>query len=122
MLPLMHQQRYERFQEALEQLRLAAVQPNSDSVSLESDVAELQLLFQDQILGLSIADLPLDVEQRVQSYQVEMNKQLRLLGMDVMFLRAARQAVTREQRRNQMNDRIGILIRYCEALLGTGKE
>ncbi len=122
MLPLLHQQRYERFQQALEQLRLAAAQPIGDSVSLKSDVAELQLLFQDQILGLSTTDLPVDVEQRVQSYQVEMNKQLRLLGMDAMFLQAARQAVTREQRRNQMNDRIGVLLRYCEALLGTGKE
>jgi len=65
------------------------------------------------------------VEQRLQSFQVEINKQLRLLGMDVLFLKSARQVTTIAQRRSQMGDRVQILIQYCDAVLGfqeQGKE
>jgi hypothetical protein len=66
----------------------------------------------------------LDPQQvaRVQSYQTEINRQFRLLGMDLMFLRAARQSATETQRRQQVSDRIDSLMQYCEALIERREE
>ncbi|UBF26142.1 heterocyst frequency control protein PatD [Kovacikia minuta CCNUW1] len=117
MLPLLHRECYEAFKQTLEQASTAVVQTNSDGSDLKRMVTELQQFFQERILSLNANELNPEIEQRVQSYQVEINKQLRLLGMDVLFLQAARQATTSEQRRSQVSDRLMILIRYCEAML-----
>lgn len=116
MLPPSHQQRYREFKHVLEQVRGIA-EPGVAETRLKSEFSELQQFFQGQILSLAGSDLTPAVEQRVQSYQVEMNKQLRLLGIDVMFLQAAKQATTRAQRWGQVGDRLTTLIRYCEILL-----
>ncbi|WP_421657607.1 heterocyst frequency control protein PatD [Leptothermofonsia sp. ETS-13] len=118
LLPL-HQQSYGEFKQALRQMNETVKQGN-DGSGLKLEVTKLQQFFQTKILTLNTDELPPEVEQRVQSYQVEIDKQLRLLGMDVMFLQAARKAGTGEQRRKQVSDRVLTLIRYCDALLEEG--
>jgi hypothetical protein len=123
MLPEAHRQIYEEFLRSLEQLKLTATQAKPDPAALIATLQEMQQFFQRQILALSW-DNRVDprVEQRVQSYQIEMNKQLKLMGTDVMFLQAARQSSTAQQRQVQISDRLNLLIGYCNVLLQVGEE
>jgi hypothetical protein len=54
---------------------------------------------------------------QAQPLQTEINKQLRLLETDLIFLKAARQPVTLQQRHQQIQTRLTLLLRYCEAIL-----
>lgn len=118
MLPEAHRQIYQEFLRSLEQLLVTATQAKPDPAALIALFQEIQQFFQQQILGLSWENDPdPSAEQRVQSYQIEMNKQLKLMGTDVMFLRAARQSSTAQQRQMQISDRLNLLIGYCNVLL-----
>ncbi len=116
MLPEIHRQQYRDFQQILEQLHSLS-QPSCDKALLKAKVASAQQFFQDHVRSLDLDELDAVIEQRSRSFHVEINKQLRLLTTDVMFLQAAKQAVTSQQRLEQVSDRINTLIRYCEALL-----
>jgi len=130
MLPLVYEERYTAFRQGLRRLSELvserAIAPiDKADVGFQTPVGELQIFFQEQLLSLTGDALAPEVEQRLQALQVEINKQLRLLGMDALFLQSARQPATVEQRRSQMGDRVQILIRYCDAVLGfqeQGKE
>jgi hypothetical protein len=118
MLSGLSYQHYQQFQYALRQLNITVTRPNPDLASLHADFLEVQQMFQLRIMSTDLEQLDPAVVSQVQSYQTEINKQMRLLGMDVMFLQAARQPTTAYQRQAQMSDRIATLIRYCDALLG----
>lgn len=117
MLPNHHHQRYQEFSKALEQLQQTAADTQVDVPRLRQRFLEVQQFFQQQIVSLDAADLEPDTEPRVRSYQTEMSKQLQLLGMDVMFLQAARQPETAKGRQMQLSRRIQTLQSYCDALL-----
>ncbi|EKQ70648.1 hypothetical protein OsccyDRAFT_0950 [Leptolyngbyaceae cyanobacterium JSC-12] len=117
MLPLSHLQPYETFKQSLKEVKDTLFQDTVDHEVLRGVVAKLQDSFQNQILGLDLSGLDPKSEQQVQALQVEMNKQLKLLSMDVMFLQAARQPSTVVQRLSQASDRLTLLLRYCEAVL-----
>ena len=116
MLPNLHYQRYQEFKQALEHLQQTASATGLDAPKLRQSFLEAQQFFVQQIVNLD-GDLEPDDEPRVRSYQTEMSKQLRLLGMDVMFLQAARQPETAASRQEQLSHRIQSLISYCDALL-----
>lgn len=80
-------------------------------------VAAMTQRFQQQMVGLNAIAMDEAIALRIQSIQTEINKQLRLLTMDTMFLKTARQSETSQQRQQQMADRIDLLLRYCEAIL-----
>ncbi len=117
MLPEIHRQRYQDFQQILERLHGLISQPTCDKALLKTNVAQAQQFFQDQVRNLDLDELDATAEHRSRSLHVEINKQLRLLATDVTFLQAAKQAVTSQQRLEQVNDRVNTLIRYCDALL-----
>ncbi len=117
MLPEIHCQRYQDFQQILERLYRLISQPSWDAALLKAEIALAQQFFQDQLRSLDLDELDAVMEPRSRSLQVEINKQLRLLATDVMFLQAAKQAVTRQQRLEQVSDRVNTLIGYCDALL-----
>lgn len=117
MLPNLYYQRYQEFKQALEQLQQTAAGIELDARGLRQSSLEAQQFFQQQIVSLDAGDLEPALEPRVRSYQTEMSKQLRLLGMDVMFLQAARQPETAACRQEQLSHRIQTLISYCNALL-----
>ncbi|GAB4370565.1 MAG: hypothetical protein Kow00121_11380 [Elainellaceae cyanobacterium] len=98
--------------------RLQVLFERSDSAGSERRQAfqEAQQAFQ-QILALDLEGLEPAMAMKLQSYQTEINRLLRLLGMDVMFLQAARQSATNSQRQQQMGDRLGQLRQFCEAVL-----
>lgn len=102
-----YRQHYEEIRDMVCQLQAIA--------ACRLDVAEFEAVFLKVEQIDSLADE--DLEIKVQSYQTEINKQLRLLKIDLMFLKSARQPATSEQRWNVMGDRLHLLMVYCEALL-----
>ena len=105
-----HRQHYEETRQMVCQLQaIAASQP---------DISEFQAIFlKVEQAGSSLAEGEGDWDVKAQSYQTEINKQLRLLKIDLMFLKSARQTATSEQRWATMSDRLHLLIIYCDTLL-----
>ena len=99
-------------------LNRADLKQNAVSTELRSALTELQKEFQGEICTLNLDDLSDSEAHRVRSIWVEIDKQLRLLGMDISFVQAARQPETLQKRLAQMQERLKMLMSYCEALLG----
>ena len=116
-LPIAHQTSYQVFQRSLEDLRTSIA--SADPATLKAAADQVQAGFQGQILSLSLDELEPAIAHHVQSYQVEMNKQLRLLATDLSYLQAARKPATVALRREQVRDRVETLIRYCAAVVGS---
>ncbi|MEH2317388.1 heterocyst frequency control protein PatD [Nostoc sp.] len=107
----LNRERYLALVTLLEQLRSDATTTQIVTLELRVRIASLQQFFAQQIVPLT------DEDWRVQSYQTEISKQLRLLEIDVMFLQGARQASTAQTRLQTISDRLTILIQYCDAIL-----
>jgi hypothetical protein len=54
---------------------------------------------------------------RLQAFNVEINKQIKLLRMDCLFLQTAKQPTTIAQRHTQMLGRLDLLKAYAEGVL-----
>lgn len=117
MLPTAHRPSYEAFQHTLLQVQALLSRANPDVRAVQEAFLEAQQLFQIQIVSLDWALLDSESVTRVQSVHTEINKQLRMLGMDVVFLQTARQSLTVQKRQAQMGDRLTLLLNYCEMLL-----
>lgn len=120
MLPEIHRQRYQQLRELLERMQQIALPEGiPDRATLLKALPQVWQFFQEQILTLPADELDRQTASRVQSYQTEMHKQLKLLNTDLMLLQASRQPATLQQRQAQLGDRIKTLIGYCEAVLGS---
>ncbi len=117
MLPLLHFQRYQEFQHALEQLRKIITLTELEGAALRDSFQNLQQLFQRQIATLSASELVPDDAPRWQSLQTEIHKQMRLLETDILLLLCARTPGTAQRRVGAVRDRLNTLIQYCEVLL-----
>lgn len=117
MLHPLHRQRYQEFQQALEQLHKRVTAKDLQGAALLDNVREVQQLFQNQIASLSAEDCAPEDASRWQSIQTEIYKQMRLLQTDVMRLQASRSSATSLSRTAGVSDRINTLIQYCQALL-----
>lgn len=117
MLPPTQHQIYNTFQKLIQILKDYLIQGHTDTTHLETQFVAIQTQFQQHMLPLAQTEDGLDWQHRLQSIQVEITKQLKLLSLDVMFLRAAKQEVTVKQRQRQMVDRLQLLLAYCEAIL-----
>lgn len=115
MLPEPYRQSYQTFQDELPQLQ-AAIEHESTVLVGQQMLANLQAN-QQQAIALPTDDLSAIAGQRLQALQIEINKQLRLLSTDLMFLQAAKQPQTRQQRQQQISERLHLLKQYCEAVL-----
>lgn len=79
-----------------------------ERTAIEIQIQAIAAYFQTQLLPLSDTLNP--------AILVEINKQLRLLKTDSLFLRSAQQSVIQTQRLQQMRDRLTLLERYCEMM------
>ncbi|MHC5609629.1 MAG: heterocyst frequency control protein PatD [Nostoc sp.] len=129
----LNREKYQAFVTLLEQLRSDATTTQIVAPELRQGIASLHQFFRQQIVpladvGVGVGEAsgreascreasPQGEDWRVQSYQTEMSKQLRLLEIDVMFLQGARQASTAQTRLQTISDRLTILIQYCDAIL-----
>lgn len=118
MLPEIYRDRYQKFHQALEQLQQTMAK-NQDFNLLRQDFAQLQQIFQGEIASLSNDDLNSISVSRLQSYLTEIDKQLRLLAIDMTFLQAALKPATAQTRLAQISSRLHTLSSYCQAILAS---
>ncbi|MDB9445664.1 heterocyst frequency control protein PatD [Anabaena sp. CS-542/02] len=104
-------EKYQTLATLLEQIRSDTCVTPVNAPELQKGVALLQRVFRQEIIPLP------DGGYRVQSYQTEISKQLRLLEIDVLFLQGARQASTTNERLKLIRDRLQTLMQYCEAIV-----
>lgn len=110
-------EKYHALMILLKQLHSDVTTTKVDAPELRQHVTFLQQFFQQQILPLVNQDTDSNDEGRLQSYQTEISKQLRLLEIDIMFFQGARQAATAKSRLDAIGDRLTTLIEYCNAIL-----
>lgn len=116
MIPESYSHSYRKFQQLLEQFKVVCCESSSGGSPIYSAFQSVQQEFQ-SILDRGLDELDPAQAASIQAYYTEINKQLRLLSVDVMFLQASRQSATSQQRQRQMGDRVERLLQYCEALL-----
>ncbi|MEM6520510.1 MAG: heterocyst frequency control protein PatD [Cyanobacteria bacterium P01_C01_bin.70] len=97
----------------LEALRSMTQGRNIDGRSLQQHFLEAQQLYQTQLLPLMAAS---PAAAGFVSYQTEINRALRLLGLDVAFLQSAKQSLTQQKRQSQMLERLNTLLEFCNGL------
>ncbi|HEY9888107.1 MAG TPA: heterocyst frequency control protein PatD [Candidatus Obscuribacterales bacterium] len=98
---------------ALAAVQAIATQPHVDGRSLQAAFLTAQQLFQQQLLPTLAMTTTPDV---LVTYQTEINRALRLLGIDVSFLQAAHNPTTRHQRQAQMRQRLDTLLDFSRGL------
>ncbi|MBE9208032.1 heterocyst frequency control protein PatD [Nostoc sp. LEGE 06077] len=103
--------KYQALANLLVQLRSDITAVQLDKTHLRQCVADLQQLFQREIVPLAT------VNSKEQSFRTEISKQLRLLEIDVTFFQGARQAATATTRLQTISDRLTTVIQYCHAIL-----
>jgi hypothetical protein len=126
MISEVYRQRYEAFGAHVVQVQAALADPGPRDAGPDVGhaIAELHRAFQVEILpggDGEDGDEAGEMVQRLRSLNVEIDKQLKLLAMDLQFLRAAQQAATVEQRRQQMGKRLELLERYCAGAVEMGR-
>ncbi|MGF1487517.1 MAG: heterocyst frequency control protein PatD [Prochloraceae cyanobacterium] len=117
MLPLQHDRIYRQLLNALLKLQNLSTADNLDLASLEKQYALVKEIFQTRALSLTEEGLDGAIASRWLSVQTEINRAIRLLQNDIIFLRSARQPATRQKRLKTVCDRIEQLIGYCRVLL-----
>ena len=117
MLPTSHVRNWQEFKQLVEQLQGVVALEELDRVLFRSKVDRVEQFFRSCMIDVNSDQLDPSVVSQLQAYQTEVHKQLRLLGMDAMFLQAAYQSITAQERQRQMEARLQTLISYCEAVL-----
>lgn len=102
---------FRAFQVELVSLNQTLDSSNFDRQIFEPNWRSLQKVFSEEIQSMESDDY------RTHSVLVELKKQMRLLGMDAMFLKTARQVETVQGRVGQIRDRVALLMNYCAVLL-----
>lgn len=117
MLPPLYAEHYQTLRTALAELIANLDQAEQNPVDLRSDFLWVRQYFQQQVANLDPGLLAPALQSRLGSYHTEINKELRLLETDWVFLQAARQTQTFTQRKALIRDRLQRLLDYCDALL-----
>jgi len=107
-------QKYDKYLELLG--LIDGLQSQSAIEAVDVSKLRLALVESQKFFGQQIAPLP-DTDAKERSYRTEISKQLRLLEIDVMFLRGARHSSTFDKRLNQTIERLGIIKQYCLAVV-----
>jgi hypothetical protein len=115
---------YQQFESLLRQMQEEL--DRREMAELRKSLQSGQVLFQahlhDEQEEESETAIPGIDPGKSQSITTEMNKNLRLLNTDVMFLQAARQGQTVEQRISQVGDRLNCLLQYCQFVLENAQD
>jgi len=101
------------FIENLKVLQTSAATANVDGRSLQQQFLETQQLYHQQLLP-TLVESP--AAASLITYQTEINRALRLLGMDVTFLQSAKNPVTQQKRQAQMQQRLQTLLEFSQGL------
>jgi hypothetical protein len=104
---------YQQFQQLVIDAQQASDTTPINVANIDKTVQAIAVYFRDQILTAT----PPTADAPHHAIQVEINKQLRLLKTDSLFLRSAKQSTTQDQRLQQMRDRLTLLERYCDMII-----
>jgi hypothetical protein len=92
--------------------------PDPAAPDLKASLGKAIELFESEILAQSFDEIPDPIAGKMRSYITESHRLLRLLSMDAMFIAAARNPTTAEQRRQAYRDKLNLLCRYCQDIIG----
>ena len=112
MVTAVYQQIYQLAHTLLQAMQQLNMAEPAKRITFAANLSSLQQLLR-QGFAADLAAL----EAKVQPLQIEINKQLRLLETDAVFLKAARQPTTIQQRSQQIQSRVSLLLSYCESIL-----
>jgi hypothetical protein len=96
--------------------------PTDSTPDLKVRLSQAIELFESQIITQDLDRLPDPIAGKMRSYVTESHRLLRLLSMDVMLLATARTPATISQRRQAYQDKLNLLLKYCQAVseIGSG--
>ena len=74
--------------------------------------------FESQIIPQDLDSLPDPIAGKIRSYLTESHRLLRLLPIDLTFMAAARTPETLQHRRQAYQEKLDLLLKYCQAVIG----
>lgn len=90
----------------------------TDSISdLKVSLSKSIEFFESQILPQDLDSLPNPIAGKMRSYLTESHRLLRLLPIDLTFIAAARNPDTLQQRRQVYQEKLELLLKYCQAVI-----
>jgi hypothetical protein len=92
--------------------------PDPTAPDLKASLSQAIELFESEILSQSLDEIPDPIAGKMRSYLTESHRLLRLLSMDAMFIAAARNPATAAQRHQAYRDKLNLLCRYCQDIIG----
>jgi hypothetical protein len=93
--------------------------PDAASPDLKTNLSRAIEFFESEILSRGSDELPDPIAGKMRSYLTESHRLLRLLSMDAMFIAAARTPATAERHLQAYRDKLNLLCRYCQDLIGS---
>lgn len=91
--------------------------PTDSILDLKVSLSRSIEFFESEILTQNIDSLPDPIAGRMRSYLTESHRLLRLLSIDVMFLATARNPTTTAQRQQSYQEKLDLLLQYCQAVI-----
>jgi hypothetical protein len=87
--------------------------PSELKVSLHATIE----FFESVLLAQDLDDIPAPIAGKMRSYMTESHRLFRLLPIDVMLMAAARNPITSQPRRQAYQDKVNLLLQYCQAAI-----
>lgn len=84
--------------------------------TIQQQQAQLQGQFQSMLATAANADIAPTIEQQLRPHQTEAHRRLRLLGIEAMRLRTAKQPATLERQRSQLQIHLSELQKFVQAM------
>jgi hypothetical protein len=91
--------------------------PTDSIPDLKASLSGSIEFFETQILPQNIDNLPDPIAGKMRSYLTESHRLLKLLSIDTMFIAAARNPITVQQRRQSYQDKLDLVLQYCQAVI-----
>lgn len=113
-----YRKQYQGFYDALNVLKESVSGSGEGEDDLKQVFARLKQLYQDEILPLSEEGEKDWQTPRWRSLQTEINRTMRLLQTDILFLQASQKSTTVDQRRKEFLQKIEKLMQFCQEILG----
>lgn len=109
------------FEKSIEAFQTAIGDPNTEDTPLHTkqisqQATSLPAQFQKIIATLSTTQLHPTVEQQIGTYQTEAHRRLRLIGIEAMRLRTAKQPVSILRSRQQLCTHVTQLQQFVQAM------
>ncbi len=122
MLLKFYYQSYEKLLVKLLELQKLVIAEDTDMIAIKTVYGQIQTLFQEQILSVSLDELDASFIPLLRSAETEIYKNLRLLGTELLFLTSSRQRKTKEKRLENVEGKVKELVGYCQGVIEQVKE